>query len=194
MRRVALLLWPVLGLAGCATTAPVATQPASQHPWAGVRPMPPVNAFEARTMAVQTGKASWYSKGAHGRPTANGETYNHWDWTCAHRTYPLGSFVRVTRVDTGASVVLQVNDRGPYVRGRIVDVSRSAAIHLDMMTRGVVPVRVERLKLKPEFCGVYQESLPYQRRRPVPTLAGAPASAARPVTMRFEPTMVTARR
>jgi rare lipoprotein A (peptidoglycan hydrolase) len=165
MRRAVLLLLTGLGLAGCATTAPVATQSESLHPWAGVRPMPPANAFEGRSTAVHTGKASWYSKGAHGRPTANGETYNHWDWTCAHRTYPLGSFV-----------------------------SRSAAIHLDMMKRGVVPVRVERLKLKPEFCGVYQESLPYQRRRPVPMLAGAPPSAVRPVTMRFEPTMVTARR
>jgi rare lipoprotein A len=212
IRTLTGLAGAVLCLAGCATAPLSSTAEAGHGGKGGLRPMPSAAAFQSTPLAVQTGKASWYSKGAHGRPTANGETYNHWDWTCAHRHFPLGSFVRVTRLDCGKSVILQVNDRGPYIRGRIVDVSRSAAMSLDMMTRGVVMVRVERLKLKPEHTLVYHESLPYRRNRPVPGLVTPASTASAPVVVasaaprkvapawppaappRFEPAMVTARR
>jgi rare lipoprotein A len=179
-----MLMWlAAVWLAGCASTGTPSAPPtgaSSAGAPRGIRPMPPEGAYDSRVVAVQTGKASWYSRGAHGRPTANGETYNHWDTTCAHRTWPLGTYVRVTRLDNGRAIILQVNDRGPYIRGRIVDLSRTAATELDMLTCGLARVRLERLKLRPEYAGVYAESLPYRRQRPVPVLVSRPA--VEPVT------------
>jgi rare lipoprotein A len=95
---------------------------------------------------VQEGKASYYSDKLAGRSTASGEPYDPKKLTAAHLTLKLGTRIRVTRVDTGATVIVKVNDRGPYGgRGRIVDLSRKAAESLDMIRAGVVDVRVEVL-------------------------------------------------
>ena len=75
--------------------------------------------------------------------TANGERFNPQAMTCAHRTFPLGSVVKVTDIATGKSVSLQVNDRGPYVKGRIVDLSEGAARELGVKDKGVMVVRIE---------------------------------------------------
>jgi rare lipoprotein A len=92
------------------------------------------------------GKASYYSDRLAGRSTASGEPYDPKKLTAAHLTLRLGTRIKVTRVDTGASVVVKVNDRGPYGdRGRVVDLSRRAAEKLDMVRAGVVTVRVEIL-------------------------------------------------
>lgn len=93
----------------------------------------------------QTGLASWYSDALHGRPTASGEPYDRNAMTAAHRSLPFGTVVRVTRTDTGRSVVVTVNDRGPFVDGRIIDLSRHAAEELQMVEAGVAPVRLELL-------------------------------------------------
>ena len=77
-------------------------------------------------MTLQTGKASWYGRWHAGRLTASGERFNPQAMTCAHRTLPLGSLVKVTDLATGKNVELQVNDRGPYVKGRIMDLSESS--------------------------------------------------------------------
>jgi rare lipoprotein A len=93
------------------------------------------------------GLASWYGKKFHGRLTANGEVYDMYKISAAHKTLPLGTKVRVTNRRNGKSVVVRINDRGPFVRGRIIDMSYGGARALDMVAEGVVPVRVETLVL-----------------------------------------------
>lgn len=92
---------------------------------------------------VEYGIASWYGKPYHGRQTASGEKYNMNDLTAAHRTLPFGTKVRVTRLDTGQSVVVRINDRGPFVRGRVIDLSREGAKKIGMVNDGITDVRVE---------------------------------------------------
>lgn len=83
---------------------------------------------EAETgRALQSGKASWYGPGFHGRRTASGERFNQNAMTAAHKSLPFGSRVRVVNQQTGQSVVVRINDRGPFVRGRIIDLSRASA-------------------------------------------------------------------
>lgn len=91
------------------------------------------------------GMASYYGADFAGRPTASGERFDPSDLTAAHRTLPFGTRVRVTNLDNGRSVVVRVNDRGPYARGRILDVSVAAARALDMLHRGTARVRLEIL-------------------------------------------------
>ena len=93
----------------------------------------------------ETGKASYYGDRHHGLRTASGERFDQNALTAAHRTLPFGTRVRVTNLNNERSVVLRINDRGPFVRGRVIDVSRAAAVRLDMLRAGVVPVRVETL-------------------------------------------------
>jgi len=95
---------------------------------------------------AEQGRASWYGPGFHGKKTSNGESYDMHALTAAHKTLPLGTLVKVTRTDTGKSVVVRLNDRGPFVAGRIVDLSYSAAHALDMVGSGTAPVRIEALQ------------------------------------------------
>jgi rare lipoprotein A len=96
---------------------------------------------------VYMGYATWYGGGHHGGPTASGERFNKNALTAAHRTLPMGTRVRVTNERNGRSVVVRINDRGPYgKRTRIIDVSEAAARQLGMIEAGVVPVRVEVLR------------------------------------------------
>lgn len=95
--------------------------------------------------AVEKGYASWYGKPFHGRRTASGEIYNMYDLTAAHKTLPFGTRVRVTRRDTGSSVVVRINDRGPFVRRRIIDLSFAAAKKIGLDVDGVAPVRLRVL-------------------------------------------------
>jgi rare lipoprotein A len=94
---------------------------------------------------VQTGIASWYGPDFHGKKTSNGETYDMHAMTAAHKTLPLGVFVRVQNSDNGREAVVRVNDRGPFVKGRIIDLSYSAAKMLGVDIVGTAPVRVEAL-------------------------------------------------
>jgi rare lipoprotein A len=89
------------------------------------------------------GRASWYGEFHHGQLTASGETFDMMQLTAAHRTLPLGTRLRVTNLENGRMVRVRVNDRGPYVDGRVVDLSLGAARALDMVERGVVPVRLD---------------------------------------------------
>ena len=93
----------------------------------------------------ETGIASWYGPGFHGRSTANGESYDQNALTAAHRTLPMPSVVRVTNLENGRSIVLTVNDRGPFARGRIIDVSRRGAQLLGFERNGTAKVKVEIL-------------------------------------------------
>jgi rare lipoprotein A len=96
---------------------------------------------------TQVGIASYYGGKFHGRKTANGERFDMNALTAAHKTLPLGTKVRVTHVKTGKSVVVRINDRGPFIKGRVIDLSRRAARELDMIHSGVARVRVEVLSL-----------------------------------------------
>jgi rare lipoprotein A len=91
----------------------------------------------------QVGLASWYGQFHHGLRTASGEIFDMGELTAAHRTFPLGTRLQVTNLENGRMVRVRVNDRGPYVDGRVVDLSLEAAKVLDMVERGVVPVRLD---------------------------------------------------
>lgn len=95
---------------------------------------------------TQEGVASWYGGRWIGRKTANGEIYHAGDFTAAHRTLPFGTILRVTDLKTGKSVMVRVNNRGPYVRGRILDLSVAAARELGTYHRGIAKVRIEAVK------------------------------------------------
>jgi len=130
MRRATLLLSAVLFI-GTATAFRFAGGPLTSE------------AVSPATNPLQVGPASWYGPGFHGRQTANGERFDQDAMTMAHRKMKFGTCVRVTRVDTGDSVLVRVNDRGPYVPPRIADLSRGAAAELGMLHRGVVEVELE---------------------------------------------------
>ena len=91
----------------------------------------------------QKGIASWYGGKFHGRTTASGERYDMNKLTAAHRKLPFGSRVRVTNLDNGRQVVVRITDRGPFVHGRIIDLSREAARRIDMIQAGTARVRIE---------------------------------------------------
>ncbi len=101
--------------------------------------------FGAARANVQEGTVSWYGAQFHDRQTANGERFDMAALTMAHPTLPFGTRVRVTNLRNGRSVVVRVNDRGPFVGHRIADVSRGAAAELGMVSRGVASVRIEAL-------------------------------------------------
>jgi rare lipoprotein A len=93
----------------------------------------------------ERGYASWYGKKFHGNKTANGEVYDMFQMTAAHKSLPLPSYARVTRLDNGKSVVVRVNDRGPFHAGRVIDLSYAAAARLDMLQQGSAKVEVVAL-------------------------------------------------
>jgi len=109
--------------------------------WSSRRPVP----MPATAGAAQIGTASWYGPGFHGNPTSSGEIYDQNDLTAAHQTLPLGTRVAVTNLRNGRSVEVRINDRGPFVKGRSIDLSYAAARSLGMIGPGTVPVRIEVL-------------------------------------------------
>ena len=94
----------------------------------------------------QRGTASWYGKEYHDKPTASGEIYNMNSMTAAHRTLPFGTIVRVRDVKTGRTVDVRINNRGPFIHGRIIDLSYAAAVKLDMVEKGLTLVEITILK------------------------------------------------
>jgi len=109
-------------------------------------PAEPVIPAGTRPIATETGLASWYGPPYHNRLGANGEVYNMHAMTAAHRTFPLGSIVRVTNVKTGATAFVRITDRGPFIPGRILDLSLAAARKLDVWQPGVAQVKVELMQ------------------------------------------------
>ncbi|SEF48008.1 rare lipoprotein A [Halopseudomonas aestusnigri] len=99
--------------------------------------------------ATETGQASYYADKFEQRKTANGERYRHDALTAAHRTLPFGTRVQVTNLDNGRSVVVRINDRGPFVRGRVIDLSKSAFTRIGQVSSGLLPVKVVVLSLPP---------------------------------------------
>lgn len=130
--------------------APLAQAPASAD---YIEPVQPAQVWE--------GVASWYGPGFHGRITANGEIYDMYAMTAAHRTLPIGSVVRVVNPATNRGRVVRINDRGPYIEGREIDVSYQVAEELGFDRRGLVRLRIELLE-------VPEGRLPYNRTPPPP--------------------------
>lgn len=104
-------------------------------------PIKPENAVTYR----ERGIASWYGSDFHGLPTSTGELYDMYDYTAAHKTLPLGLYVRVRNLKNGKTSIVRLNDRGPFVEGRIIDLSYSAAKELDFVDEGTAPVEIEAL-------------------------------------------------
>ncbi|MBA1264024.1 septal ring lytic transglycosylase RlpA family protein [Stutzerimonas stutzeri] len=129
-RFITVLLLLVLLASGCAERQP--TQPSKAPP-------------AVQDRFSQSGKASYYARLHHGKRTASGEIHDQNALVAAHRSLPFGTRVRVINEQNGKQVVVRINDRGPFRRGRIIDVSRAAAIQLDMLDHGVVRVRIETL-------------------------------------------------
>jgi rare lipoprotein A len=115
------------GLWGCAVSLPPA----------------PVSSPRPVTNQSEMGLASWYGEAHDGLPTASGEIFDRTRYTAAHRTLPIGTRLRVTNLENGRIVRVRVNDRGPYVAGRILDLSQEAARTLGMVERGVVMVQLD---------------------------------------------------
>jgi rare lipoprotein A len=175
IRPGALASWAValaLTGSGCATGPALVKAPPSE-----MRAPPPAPGPEAPRPAPKvaprpaetTGTASWYGKAHHGQPTASGETYDMHALTAAHRSLPLGTRVFVTNVKNDRSVEVRINDRGPFVRGRILDLSYAAARELGSLSDGVFRVK---LRVLDEPVGGRAGSSP-----PTRAAAGPPSSA-----------------
>ncbi len=123
-----------LALCACQAVEPLQAQP---------------NGLSHRAGFTQTGVASWYGKAHQGRKTANGERFNRFDETAAHPSLPFNTIVRVTTLDTGKSTLVRINDRGPGVRGRIIDLSDAAAQSLGIREEGLAKVRIEIVDASP---------------------------------------------
>jgi rare lipoprotein A len=132
--RMILLIAASAIIAGCASTHQserhVALDALSEHP----------------VLQTAQGLASFYNNKFHGRKTASGERYDKTDFTAAHRDYPFGTYVRVTSKETGNSVIVRINDRGPLHSNRVIDVSRAAAVQLGMLRAGITRVTVDVLE------------------------------------------------
>jgi rare lipoprotein A len=126
---------PVLALAACAAPSP--PPPPSVQPMSEEKP--PEKLFE------QVGKASYYGEWHQGKPTASGEKFDMNDLTAAHRSLPLGTEARVTNLENGKAVDVVVNDRGPMIKGRVIDLSKKAAEKIGVAKKGVARVKVEVL-------------------------------------------------
>ena len=111
-----------------------------------VESKPEIRKQASKKAPFQIGTASWYGSYFHGKPTASGEAYDMHDLTAAHPTLPLGSYVRVTNLHNGRAVVVRVNDRGPIVQGRIIDLSYGAAQLLQFQEKGLQRVRLDVVK------------------------------------------------
>ncbi|MGD0300493.1 MAG: septal ring lytic transglycosylase RlpA family protein [Bryobacteraceae bacterium] len=135
--RLAALAFPVacVALSGCA----------KKHHISTAAPAPPI---PPSIGSSETGLASWYGHPYHGRAAANGEIYDMEKLTAAHRTLPFGTFVRVTNLTNGKTVDVRIIDRGPFVAGRIIDLSHAAAESIEMIGPGVAQVRIDILSLQ----------------------------------------------
>jgi rare lipoprotein A len=172
----ALLLLGTISATGCGGSRPVAHRPPARTPPAGTPPSGTPSGTPAGTPSakppgagagagaahpssprpyVEEGVASWYGIPYHGRQASNGEIYDMYKMTAAHRTLPFETVVRVTNLKNGKSTEVRINDRGPFVEGRIIDLSLGAARAIDMVGMGIAPVRVEVLSGSDPYSGSF---------------------------------------
>jgi rare lipoprotein A len=139
LASLVLSLLVVVSAAACAPRAALPLLPATSAATAALA----ASKGGAALFGTQEGMASWYGPGFAGRTTSNGEVFDPAQLTAAHRTLPFGTRVLVTNLENGASIVVRINDRGPFKAGRIIDLSRAAAEGIGMLRSGVARVRVE---------------------------------------------------
>jgi rare lipoprotein A len=137
------VLFSVASLGAGAASGPSLEAAKVTKPWVTVTAAKPTETQKPKKSAYQVGTASWYGDYFQGKETASGEPYDMHDFTAAHPTLPLGTFVKVTNLRNGKSVVVRINDRGPVVDGRIIDVSYNAARALGFKERGIQRVRLD---------------------------------------------------
>ena len=207
----------LLGLAGCATRAPLPT-PQADGPEA--RPPPdlmqvpdalpmlepirtggPNKPYEVLGETYlplppdaplsEQGLASWYGRQFHGRRTASGEVYNMYAMTAAHRTLPLPSFVRVINPANGRMIIVRVNDRGPFVKGRVIDLSYTAALKLGLLG-GVAPVQIDRITPDEIRRGAWQAAAQATAATPAPIVVDGDDPAQNPVAVASAATAASA--
>lgn len=137
------LVLVVFVLGGCASQEPTVKQlPEQESRW---KVKTAVGVPSSRRIFIQEGIASWYGGNFHGRTSASGEVYDKWQMTAAHKTLPMGTRLVVKHMGNGRTVQVRINDRGPYIKGRIIDLSRAAASQLGMLRQGVARVRLYRI-------------------------------------------------
>jgi len=150
MHRSAVLMRLVCGLlallAGCTAAPPAPEKKPVPYRVEGRWYHPVTDAKGFR----QRGDASWYGKKFHGKKTSSGEIYDMYAMTAAHKTLPLGTYVAVTNLDNQRRTTVRINDRGPFVRGRIIDLSYQAAREIDMLGPGTAPVEITALGVAPD--------------------------------------------
>jgi rare lipoprotein A len=144
-RRLHLLLFLFFGIAGCAHKPASASIPAPPAPAAPSTPAAPNERAVAPGTYVERGVASWYGAPFHGRQSSSGEIFDMNRFVAAHRTLPFGSIVRVTNLNNGKQTEVRIIDRGPFVEGRVIDLSLAAAHAIDMVGTGIAPVQLELL-------------------------------------------------
>ena len=152
-KKIFILMVLCFSMTACGTTRRVVVEPGPPglRPWQrpytvdGERYVPLLEAWGYR----EEGLASWYGEEEHGKPTSNGEVFDMYKMTAAHKTLPLGSHIRVTNKTNGRQAVVRVNDRGPFIPGRVLDLSYQAAKEIDMVDEGVIPVAFEVLSSGP---------------------------------------------
>jgi rare lipoprotein A len=158
MKTTAVLLLFLVFLVGC-SHKPVAVAVPEAPPPAQAQQLPesanaglqtnteqPEFPLDAKPLWSETGIASWYGAPYHNRRASNGEIYDMHAMTAAHRTLPLGTIVRVTDIKTGSSALVRITDRGPFISGRVIDLSQSAASKIGIVQRGTAEVRIDVLK------------------------------------------------
>jgi rare lipoprotein A len=134
MKKVLIYLLPII-IISCSSSSRFAAQKRIENP----------SQFRGGELLV--GYSSYYADKFHGRKTANGETFNMHDYTAAHRSLPFGTIILVTNLENGKNVKVRINDRGPYVKGRILDLSLQAAKDIGLIKTGVAKVNIKILKL-----------------------------------------------
>jgi len=165
----AVLLLAFLG--GCATPNIIVTPD---------QPKGPI--YEAKPTFVQEGIASWYGGRWIGRLTANGERYRATDFTAAHKKLPFHTMVRVTDLKTKNSIIVRINNRGPYVKGRIIDLSVVAAKKLGTYDRGLAKVRIEALKEIPVLKKPNLDAAKKPTPKPTPKASPTPKPSSKPAS------------
>jgi rare lipoprotein A len=155
-RRIAHGLTIALWIVGLGAAQGPNNSEATPAPNSSVRTKPEIRKQTGKGQPYQVGTASWYGEYFVGKPTASGEDYDMYDMTAAHPTLPLGSYVRVTNMRNGRVVVVRVNDRGPIVPGRIIDLSYGAARELQFEKRGLQRVRLDIVQPKPHTKPTYE--------------------------------------
>jgi len=134
-----IFLLSALALSGCTTPIDNSGQG---------KPTPPEQGSVTKPLHKEVGEASWYGPGLQGKETANGETFDQKELTAAHPTLPMGTKAKVTNLENGKNVEVRINDRGPFVGDRVIDVSKAVAKKLDMQDDGTTQVKIETKAIK----------------------------------------------